>query len=177
MSEKRDLPIEMDTITHIRFQDCDPFGHLNNARYVDYFMNARQDQLAEHYGFRLFEHGKPMTEGWVVSRSYLAYLAPAAMAEEVIIRTRLIEFTDNRLVVEGVMLDSSGARLKAVSWIEFTYFSLASGRPAKHSADLMSLFNAVAVPGVFSEDGFNARVGDLRSAFRALRQQPAPAVA
>src|SRR5512138_1159646 len=124
MTEGRSLPIEMDTVTAIRFQDCDPFGHLNNARYVDYFMNARQDQLAEHYNFRLFEHGKEMTEGWVVSRSYVAYLAPAGMAEEVRIRTRLIDFTQHRLVVEGLMLDADGLRLKSVSWIEFTYFSL-----------------------------------------------------
>ncbi|WP_192348725.1 hypothetical protein [Algoriphagus sp. Y33] len=25
----------------IRFQDYDPFNHLNNARYIDYFINAR----------------------------------------------------------------------------------------------------------------------------------------
>ena len=28
-----------------RFSDCDPFGHLNNARYIDYFINAREDHL------------------------------------------------------------------------------------------------------------------------------------
>jgi acyl-CoA thioester hydrolase len=25
----------------IRFPDCDPFNHLNNSRYIDYFINAR----------------------------------------------------------------------------------------------------------------------------------------
>ncbi len=25
----------------IRFSDCDPFNHLNNARYIDYFINAQ----------------------------------------------------------------------------------------------------------------------------------------
>ena len=25
----------------IRFQDCDPFNHLNNAAYLNYFVNAR----------------------------------------------------------------------------------------------------------------------------------------
>ena len=29
----------------IRFQDCDPYSHLNNGRYLDYFMNAREDQV------------------------------------------------------------------------------------------------------------------------------------
>jgi len=28
----------------VRFQDSDPFRHLNNARYLDYFVNAREDQ-------------------------------------------------------------------------------------------------------------------------------------
>jgi len=31
----------------IRFQDCDPLRHLNNAKYFDYFYNAREDQVAQ----------------------------------------------------------------------------------------------------------------------------------
>jgi len=38
----------------IRFQDCDPHNHLNNAQYIDYFMNAREDQLIEHFDFDIF---------------------------------------------------------------------------------------------------------------------------
>ena len=33
----------------IRFQDCDPFNHLNNAAYINYFINAREDQILENY--------------------------------------------------------------------------------------------------------------------------------
>ena len=170
MTETRALPIELESTAFIRFQDCDPFGHLNNARYVDYFMNARQDQLTQFYDFRLFEHGKPMTESWVVSRSYLAYLAPVSLAEEIRIRTRLIEFTQHWLVVEGLMLDAEGRRLKSIAWIEFTYFSLATGRPATHPDELMQLFGAVVAPGTFDEDGFNRRVAALRAEFRARRE-------
>ena len=170
------FPTEMDTLAEVRFQDCDPFGHLNNARYVDYFMNARQDQLAEHYNLRLFEPGKPLSEGWVVSRSHLAFLIPASLAETVCIRTRLIAFDERRLVVEGLMLDSDGRRLKAVCWIEFTYFSLATGRPAAHPAELMELFREVAAPGSAEEEGFEGRVAALRAEFRARRQaEPASA--
>jgi acyl-CoA thioester hydrolase len=38
----------------IRFQDCDPFNHLNNGRYVDYYINSREDQLLENYNIDLF---------------------------------------------------------------------------------------------------------------------------
>ena len=49
------LPKQLESTTKIRFQDCDPFRHLNNARYTDYFMNAREDQLAQFYGNWLHE--------------------------------------------------------------------------------------------------------------------------
>ena len=48
------LPQELESTTHIRFQDCDPFGHLNNAQYLDYFMNAREDHLLANYAFDIF---------------------------------------------------------------------------------------------------------------------------
>ncbi len=34
----------------IRFPDCDPFNHLNNSKYIDYFINAREDQLIGNTG-------------------------------------------------------------------------------------------------------------------------------
>ena len=58
-------PTELESTAVIRFQDCDPFGHLNNARYIDYFLNARQDQIAAAYGLALYEPGaQPRKAGW-----------------------------------------------------------------------------------------------------------------
>ena len=48
----------------IRFQDCDPFGHLNNARYLDYFINAREDHLAEYYDLDIYERQKQLNINW-----------------------------------------------------------------------------------------------------------------
>jgi acyl-CoA thioester hydrolase len=163
------LPKDLKSRYNIRFQDCDPFGHLNNARYIDYFLNARQDQLAEHYGFKIFEHGKETNQNWVVTRSYIAYLYPALVNEDVIIVTRLIEMTDSALVIEAVMFDIEMKRAKSVGWSEFTYVSLATGRTAKHSDDMMTLFRNVVVNDVYSPDGFNRRVESLR---RELRKRP-----
>ena len=27
----------------VRFQDCDPYGHLNNAKYIDYLLRLLQN--------------------------------------------------------------------------------------------------------------------------------------
>ena len=49
----------------IRFPDCDPFNHLNNARYLDYFINAREDQVWDAYGINITTWQKPRVKaGW-----------------------------------------------------------------------------------------------------------------
>lgn len=162
------LPKELQSTAVIRFQDCDPFRHLNNARYTDYFMNAREDQLKEFYHFNIFDVAQETNHGWVVSKTHIAYLFPAMMQETVLIRTQLIQMTDTILVVEGVMLDEAASRPKAVSWIEFTFVNLATGRPAKHSEEFMGSFGPVVVEGHFTTDGFNARVGEIKAHYRSL---------
>src|SRR3989338_5688897 len=75
----------------IRFQDCDPFNHLNNGRFLDYFFNAREDHLTEHYNLDIFTQLKKTGCAWVVASNQIAYLKPAMVAEEVVIETKLIE--------------------------------------------------------------------------------------
>src|SRR5688500_8901460 len=160
------LPQELESTAVIRFQDCDPYGHLNNARYIDYFMNARQDQVAQAYDFHIFDYGRQTNQGWVVSKTHIAYLAPALLMENVRIRTRLIHLTENGIVIEGVMLNAEATRVKAISWVEFTFVSLLTGRPAAHPADLMALFQSVLAENSFNEDSFNQRVHTLKNHYR-----------
>lgn len=165
------LPKDLETTAVIRFQDCDPFQHLNNARYIDYFMNAREDQLKQFYNFNIFEESRRMQQGWVVTKNQLAYLYPAGVQEQVVIRTRLVHMTDTVLVVEALMLDSAARRLKSVSWIEFTFVSIQTGRTTPHPAEFMTMFRPVVVDDAYSPDGFNQRVDELKAQFR---RQPVP---
>src|SRR5262245_4588822 len=107
MITEQPLPKELESTTVIRFQDCDPFRHLNNAHYIDYFMNAREDHLIQFYDFHIFEFSQKTNDGWVVTKNQIAYLSPAMMQEQVVIRTQLIQMTASTLVVEGVMLDQA----------------------------------------------------------------------
>src|SRR5262249_7327588 len=102
-------------------------------------------------------------------------LTSAVMQESLTIRTRLIRMSENQLVIEGLMLDKAARRVKSVSWIEFTFVSLQTGRPAQHPEDLMNLFRAVVVEDIYSPDGFNPRVDELKSQFRKpiAAEQPA----
>ena len=169
---------ELESRARVRFQDCDPFGHLNNARYIDYFFNAREDHMAAYYDFHIFAHGQQTGQNWVVSKSQIAYLAPAFLDEEVVIRMRLIYYTENVLVIEGLMFDAKLQYLKAVAWMEFTYVNLSTGRPAQHEDDLMDLFGAVVVDESYDTAGFVPRADQLRALQRQMRHaQQAQAVA
>lgn len=154
---------EPQTDTIIRFQDCDPFGHLNNARYLDYFINAREDHLADEYDLDIYERQKQSQTNWVIAKTKIAYISPAYFREKISVRTRLIAHTDHSLLMEGVMTKASSPpppNLKAVTWIKFRHFNLAQGKPAKHSEELMSLFDKITIRGLDTQ-GFDARVKDL----------------
>ena len=168
------LPKELQSTAVVRFQDCDPFQHLNNARYLDYFLNAREDQLANFYGFNIFEHTQTEKQAWVVTRTHIAYLAPAHVMESILIQTRLIHMSDTLIVVEGIMFDQHMKRAKAVVWMEFAYVSLVTGRPAKHADELMQLFaQVIANDASYEPDGFNSRAESIK---RQYRKQPVEVV-
>jgi YbgC/YbaW family acyl-CoA thioester hydrolase len=145
-----------------RFQDCDPFGHLNNARYLDYFLNAREEHLAQHYDFHIYEHTKQTNEGWVVTNTQISYLRPVGVMEEVLVRTCLLQFTDTTITIEGVMLDPKTLKLKSLCWMQFTYVSLATGRAITHPETLLALFKDVIIEEEVVTAGFPARVESLR---------------
>ncbi len=67
-------PKETTSKVIIRFQDCDPLQHLNNAKYFDYFFNARDDQVAKLYGVRLSDIFKAYQQVWVVYTQQISYI-------------------------------------------------------------------------------------------------------
>ena len=128
------------TILHstarIRFQDCDPFGHLNNARFIDYFLNARADQVMEYYGIDIFG-GSGFT--WLVGSNQIAYFKQALLNEEVEIETQIIDFAPKRLLVEMRMYAVGKKHLKALLWVDSIPFSIKEQRVEAHRDELMEM--------------------------------------
>ena len=65
----RKLPTTLESKMKIRFQDCDPYGHLNNSKYIDYIMTARGDQLIEFYDFDIYKMAQQAKLGWVAAQT------------------------------------------------------------------------------------------------------------
>jgi thioesterase III len=130
----------------VRFQDCDPFNHLNNSKYLDYFINAREDHLLEHYRLDIFTHMKQYCKAWVVGSNQVMYVRPALVMEEVLIDSKLIEFGAKNLTVEMTMWDAERTQLKAILWVKFLYVDFKTNRATEHPEDLIAFFGNVVVP-------------------------------
>lgn len=134
--------------THrIRFDDCDPFGHLNNISYQRYFLRAREDHVLDFYAFDLFRHMAIHKTGWVVSSFQIRYLAPALMNELVVIESALVQYDASSLWVEAIMYDQKQERIKALAWMQFAYIDAQTGRRTEHDEAFTALMAAVRVPG------------------------------
>ncbi|MBK8501100.1 MAG: acyl-CoA thioesterase [Saprospiraceae bacterium] len=149
-----DLPKILKSKVKIRFQDCDPFNHLNNAKYLDYFVNAREDQLIDNYQLDIFQLARKQGIAWVTSSNQIAYIRPVMTMEEVTIESELIQFSPRHLQVEARMLDLENSAIKAFCWMNFAHFNLIQSKAMNHSEEFMQFFSKIHSPlecGVFEE--------------------------
>ena len=130
----------------VRFQDCDPFNHLNNAKYLDYFLNAREDQLLESYNLDIFDIAINKSLGWVIYSNQILYLNPVFTMETIVIETQLTAFTSKSLNVEMRMLDKERLKLKSILWTSFIHFDLKLQKPVNHQDEYLRLFENVVLP-------------------------------
>lgn len=145
----------------VRFNDCDPHGHLNNSRYLDYFLNAREDHLRDVYGIDLREWAQ-QGNAFVVHSHEIRYLRPALYNEVIRIQTALIGAGENWLLVEMLMFDRE-RQLKAILWSRFTHIDPRTGRKEPHSAQLLQFIEQVLAEGIDLQAGIHARIETLRT--------------
>lgn len=130
----------------VRFPDCDPFNHLTNSRYLDYFANAREDHLMTYYDFNPFQLVKEQGLGWVAVQNQIAYRQPALPLEKVIIDSTLLRWGERSLLVEMRMWDQSQQHLKSLLWMTLAHYNLRTQKSQVHSEELRTFFAALENP-------------------------------
>ena len=160
-----------ETRHRIHFQDCDLLGHLNKARYLDYFLNAREEHVLVHYAARLTPLTAAQQAAWVISRHHISYLKPAQPGAQVRILSQLIHFDNSSLVLEMQMRDDAGTRLLALLWSEMTFVRLPTGTRLDHADALMDLLDELDVESIdYDPDGFDERVKLVRQELKQPRR-------
>ena len=144
----------------IRFQDCDPFNHLNNGNYINYFMNHREDVLIDNYDLNIYKKAQKEGVSWVSTSNQIAYFKPAFLMETVTIESQLIKFDDKNLLVEMRMYNENKTHLKSIIWCGFAHFNLIKQKREIHANDLIQLFEKVNSP--LKSKTFEARLQELK---------------
>ena len=154
--------MELKTYYIVRFGDCDPFGHLNNARYIDYMINAREDHLREFYQISLPDFIK-QGQGWVVRSHDIQYIRPANYNEKICIVSRLAELSNTHVQVEMLMFDEQQSILKAILWTNFTSVDVRTGKKREHIDSFAEFARQVEVHDINISAGMQERVKELLS--------------
>jgi len=151
-----------ESMATIRFQDCDPLRHLNNAKYFDYYYNAREDQFPKLYGFKVSELYTKYHAIWVVYNHQIAYLKSAMMGEWVKIFSRIIWYNHNSIVVEYFMTDEKTSYLKNLMWTTLRFVTW-EGKSIDHPKELMDFLGVVTLNDLeYRPEGFQARIKEIK---------------
>ncbi len=167
VEEGKHYPKLTSSKTIIRFQDCDPLRHLNNARYFDYFYNAREDQVSLLYGFSPADIFKEHGTGWVVYHHQIAYIRPAMVGEWVKIMSAIVFYDQDTIGVEYSMANEAGTDLKTLLWTTMKYVDANTGKKRPHQTHVMEYLEAVCLEGVSYGPGvFDNRIKQVKQALK-----------
>ena len=145
------------SIYKIRFNDCDMFGHLNNSRYLDYFINAREDHLKEHYNFDVMDYYKNDL-AWVISSHEIAYLRPSIYNEKVLIQSTLLEVEKDFLHVETIMMDELKTHLKSIMRSKLIPINTKTGRKSEHQIEFLDWAKELVNEQIDIQQSFQNRI-------------------
>ncbi len=168
IEEGKIYPKKIHSKSLIRFQDCDPLKHLNNAKYFDYFFNAREDHVAEIYKFDYNDYFEHNHTSWVVYNHQIAYISSAKVSEWVTIISSIVYFNEDTLVTEYVMTDEHQQELKAVLWTTSKYIDVRLGKKTVHPPEVMRFFELVCLDGInFEHSNLNLRIKQIKNELKA----------
>lgn len=155
-------PKETESRVVIRFQDCDPLQHLNNAKYFDYFFNAREDQVPKLYGLEMIDMIHKYKAAWVVYNHNISYVRPARVGEWIRIMSRLLWYNNNTVVLEYYMTDDSKNELKTLLWTTMRYVTIKEGKSTDHTGAVLDFLRATSENLDISNISISERVKTLK---------------
>nr|WP_262485839.1 acyl-CoA thioesterase [Cyclobacterium lianum] len=162
LDKEKHYPKETESRVVIRFQDCDPLQHLNNAKYFDYFFNAREDQVPKLYGVEMIDFIRKYNAAWVVYNHNISYIKPARVGEWVRIMSRVIWHDHHSLVVEYYMTDDNKEELKTLLWTTMRYVDVKTGRSTDHKGEVASFLTAVSDGVSVAELTIRERIKEIK---------------
>lgn len=144
----------------IRFKDCDPHGHLFNTRFIEYMLEAREDQILEEYNMSLMDYTSERNLAWVIVKHEIVFLKECLRNEIVNIRTQLVELRPKQIKVEYQMWSPDMSSLKCLLWTNFLHVELSTKKTKEHPQDMQDLLQSLLLP--LTSQNINDRAAQLQ---------------
>ena len=118
----------------VRFRDCDPMGHVNNAVYLTYLEQARFAHWRDLWGFD-FERLPPGSPGVILARAEIDYRIPARYGDVLDVRIGLERIGRTSFTYAYEVVDQRG-RLVATARTVQVMYDYVAGAPVAIADEL-----------------------------------------
>jgi acyl-CoA thioester hydrolase len=121
----------------VRFRDCDPLGHVNNAVYLTYLEQARFNHWRTLWGFGTpqLPPGRP---GVILARVECDYRRPATYGQTLEVRMTVAELGRTSFRYEYEIVDDEGRTVLAAKSVQVMY-DYTSEKPVPIPDDIRAL--------------------------------------
>jgi acyl-CoA thioester hydrolase len=123
----------------VRFRDCDPMGHVNNAVYLTFLEQARFNHWRSLWGF-----GDPQTPanmpGVILAHAECDYKRPARYGDVLEIRLTVAEIGRSSFRYEYEIVDEQGRTVLTAKTVQVMY-DYGAEKPVPIPDDIRRLLN------------------------------------
>jgi thioesterase III len=121
------MPMEFTTTIKVRGYHEDRFGHVNNARYLEFLEEARWDYLDACGPAGGFESLGVFP---VVSHLSISYRRPATAGKTVLVSTRVADVSSRKIVMHQEIHQQASGKLCCEADVSVVLVDAETGRPA-----------------------------------------------
>jgi acyl-CoA thioester hydrolase len=118
----------------VRFRDCDPMGHANNAVYLTYLEQARFAHWRDVWGVE-FERLPPGSPGVILARAEIDYRIPARYGDVLDVRIGLERIGRTSFTYAYEVVDQRGRIVANARTVQVMY-DYTTGKPVPISEAL-----------------------------------------
>ncbi len=111
----------------VRPDDIDMFQHVHSAKYIDYVLAARYDQMNRCYGNPMHEYlDKGL--GWVVNSCTIHFKRALKLGDTMRVQTQLVSAHATGVRVDFFILNKTTGKLCSDGHFDYTLIDIKTGR-------------------------------------------------
>jgi acyl-CoA thioester hydrolase/thioesterase-3 len=129
-----------ESVVPVRPDDIDMNRHVHNAKYLDYVLTARYDQMERCYQM-------PMSDflergfSWFVKVAHIEHKRQLMMGDLAIVATRVSKIGGHSCHVEFEIKRQKTDKVAALGWFEYAMVSTETGRAVEIPEDIVVVYS------------------------------------